>query len=80
MRRGSAASSEPLWPTYLSATSMADSAISIDGRIGVDVDVRPPQPGELAGPEPAHESGQPHRRPRVGGDGLGDQRLCLVDA
>ena len=38
--------------------------------VAVDIDVGPAQPGQFAGPEPAHEPGQPHGRVAVLGDRL----------
>ena len=63
-------------PTYLSSTSRPARPPRSTGTRRVDVDVGPAQTGELAWAQPAHQPGQPHRRPRIGGDGVGEQRCA----
>ena len=49
--------------------------------VPVEVDEAPAQPGQLAGPEPAHQPGQPHRRVGVAGDCLDQQRwACSMES
>jgi hypothetical protein len=52
----------------------------LDTRMGgVDVHEGPPEPGKLAGAQPAHEPGEPHGRPAVSWDGVDQKALRLLD-
>lgn len=49
------------------------------GIVALEGDVGPAESGEFAGPEAAHESGEPHGGAGIGWDGVGEQHLGLFD-